>query len=244
MPFHFDVEALKKHPYTIGGVIIVGGLIIFYLLSKSGSSATASDGGLGEALQYDENQAQVNASLAAQQQQTQAQTQQAELEAQVSNTQTAASLDASNTATEANLADNIAGIIGSIYDTNASTVNNANEEVYTENVQSMADAVLENQTNAGVYENANNNATNLAATELGDNLYAEDVATIAPNIGKQYNSGGDLESATALEETILANGNPGVAALGSTGVASVTTSGNTLASNVVGSISNLLNKLS
>lgn len=248
MAFHFDFEALKKHPYAIGGAIIAGGLIIFYLLSRGGSSsASTSDGGVGAALQYDENMAQVQAGLTASQNQTQAQLAQQQLEAQVSNTQTAASVNVSNTQTEAQLGAAIASEVGNIYSTNSATQNNANELVYAENLQNMQDAVLENQTNAGVYENANNNATNLGATLAADNLYQQNVATLAPNFGKQYNSGGDLESATALEETVLAGGNPSVAIAGTSGVAGVTNTGVTtnaaLAGGITNSVSNLLNKL-
>jgi hypothetical protein len=244
MAFHFDFEAIKKHPYAIGGAIIAGGLLIFYLLSKSGGSSTAaSDGGVGAALQYDEQMAQVNAGLTAQQNQNQTQLAQSQLEAQVSNTQTAASLQAQNNSTAAQLADNIAGIVGSIYQTNANTVGNANQLVYTENVQNMTDSVLEDQINSGVVENANNNATALGATLAGDQMYENNVQTLAPLFGKSYNTGNDANRAFGEIETVLTGGNPGVATGGENLVQGVTTSGNNTASSITNSVAGVISKL-
>lgn len=243
MAFGFDVEALKKHPYAIGGAIIAGGLIIFYLLSRGGSSSASGGSDVTSALQYDSQMAQIQASLQAQQNQSQTQLAQSQLEAQVSNTQTAASLNAQNTATESQLATNIAGILGSIYQTNASTVNNANELVYTENIQNMADSVLEDQLNAGLVEHANDNATALGATLAGDQMYEQNVQTLAPDFGKQYNTGNDANRAFSEIETVLTQGNPGVAVGGENLVQGVTTSGNNTASSITNSVAGVISKL-
>ena len=230
-----DLALIKEHPYATGAVVIVGGLVVFYILS--GSQGSAGSGALGGGpssadyqamLAANSQAAQANAAASVQQQAQQTQLQQAQLEADVSNQQTAASLSASNTSTAAQLAATLAQVAASVQmnqtNMDAQTAQNANQYVYAENIQQMQDQVLESQINSGVIENANNNATALAATQVQADLSSQsitagltlaqqqesdynDLATyIAGKAGQPFNTANDANRATTLYSQILAGG--------------------------------------
>lgn len=272
----FDLQLIKDHPYATGGVVIVGGLIVFYLLSSSqGSSASAAPSSTGAddqsaALAYSSQIAQASAAAQVQTNAQQVQLQQTQLEADVAGKQLDDSLHINDVNTAATLAatlaqiqaqttqnaDNLTAQTTQNRDTlTAQTVQQGNQLVYAQNLQSMQDAVLESQIDAGVVENANNNATALAGTDASlayqkylaglqagiasqgitvaggiasqeESDYETNVQAILPNVGKAYNSGLDANNALALQETILARGNPGVAAAGVQSSTTATTSGN------------------
>jgi hypothetical protein len=271
----FNLQLIKDHPYATGGVVIVGGLIVFYLLSSSESSGAAPASSSGQpdqsaALAYSSQIAQANAAAEVQTNAQQVQLQQTQLQAQVASQQIDASLHTNDVNTAATLAATLAQIQAQTTQNQdslvaqttqnrdtltAQTVQQGNELTYAQNIQSMQDAVLESQINAGVVENANNNATALAGTDATldyqhyiaglqagvasqgltiagslaqseESDYEKNVQAILPNVGKAYNSGLDANNALALEETILARGNPGVAAAGVSSSTTATTSGN------------------
>jgi hypothetical protein len=254
----FDAELFKKHPYATGGVVIVGGLAVFYLLSRSqGSSAVASspaaaDAQLasiqaGAAVQTNAQQAalqaaQINASAA---------THQTDVSASVSNTQTLAALAASLFGTRS--ATEVAQI-----NADAATLQQANQETAQQNIAALQESGILSQVNAQAEELANNNATSLEA--LRDQLSAQgaiasqvissatglatqqqtdfekNVTLLAPTFGKQYNSALDANNAAAEIETVLAGGNPGVAATGIYSSTSAVSSGNAASAAKVGSV--------
>lgn len=173
----FDVKLLKEHPYATGAVVIIGGLIVFYLLSSSQSSGQAAASSTAApastdataALQYDAQMAQINAGQQTQQLQANVAIQQQAYQADIANNQTAASLEANNVNTAATLAATLAQLQSSDtqtqYNLEAETTQQANQLMYAQNIQQMQDSVLSTQINAGVLENANNNATALAGTQ-------------------------------------------------------------------------------
>jgi hypothetical protein len=173
-----NLELIKKHPYATGGVVIVGGLFVFYLLSRSqGSNSTVGAGqsGAGSStdyapiLSYNAQIAQIQAAQSQQQTAANVQLQQYAFQADIANKQTDASLEANNVNTAAQLAATLAQFQATTQQNRdtleAQTTQSANQLMYAQNIQQMQDAVLESQINAGVVENANNNATALAGTE-------------------------------------------------------------------------------
>jgi hypothetical protein len=260
-----DLKLIKEHPYATGGIVIVGGLIVFYLLSSSESgsaAAPASSPGQPDqsaALAYSAQLAQTQAAADVQNNAQQVQLQQTQLQAQIASQQIDASLQSNNVNTAATLAATLAQIQAQTQQNQttleAQTTQQANQLVYAQNIQQMQDSVLESQINAGVVENANNNATALAGTDatlnyqqqiaalqagiasqgltIAGNLaeseqsdYEQNVQAILPNVGKAYNSALDANNALALQETILASGNPAVAAAGVASSTTATASGN------------------
>ena len=250
----FDLTLLKQHPYATGGAVIVGGVVLFYLMSgsqSSGQPATSSSaGGTDYSSLYaaDAQLAQVNAAA---QVQTNAQSvalQQSQLEAQVSNYQTDASLEATKITTAAQLAATLAQY-------QSESTQNANQYAYALQLQQMQDQVLMSQINSGVLENANNNATALAATQVAADVskysigeaatlaaqqeadYQANVEAIIPQAGKSYNTANDANRATTLFSQILAKGDPSAVITNQTvqGVQNVATT-NAIASTVSSSI--------
>jgi hypothetical protein len=228
----FNLALLKEHPYTTGAVVIVGGLVVFYLLSASQSAPASGSSGNGAALQADEQAAQLNAQSSVANNQIDAQEQSQQLSAQTSDYQTQAGLQESDDQTAASLAGVLAQVQGQ-------EESQGDQYVFEENTTGMQDAVLEDQINAGVVENANNNATGLAG-ELGvadlqagiegqsinaatglayQQLTDEEsnINSIIPLAGQQKNSGLDATDQTGIFQTILSNGNAGVAAAGTQG---------------------------
>lgn len=254
----FDLEAIKKHPYATGGIVIVGGLVVLYLLSSGSSSTSSGSGDYASALGADEQLAAVQAGAAVQQGAQQVQLQQAQLEAQVSNNQTNAAVATGNFQTAAQLAASLASITGQVQIAGINSASQANSYVYAENLQSMQDAVLEDQINSGVIENANNNATALAATEYtvgtqgsiasqaltygyqlskqAQDTYAAQLPYIESQAGREYNSALDANNANAIFQTILSGGNPGVATAGVGSSAATAASGNAAMASEVGSV--------
>jgi hypothetical protein len=125
--------------------------------------------------------------------------------------------------------------------------------------------VLVDQINSGVVENANNNASAVAAlsittaanTTLGlaslndatslaqtqQSNYEANVNNIIPLAGQQKNSALDATDQTTLFQTILSGGNAGVAATGSSASASTAASGNSASVSKVGSVTSGLSSL-
>jgi hypothetical protein len=187
-----DLTLIKQHPYATGGVVIVGGLVAFYLLSSAqgGGAQASSSGGMSAAdyqayLQAQSSIAQANSAAQVQTNAQQVQLQQAQLEAQVANGQTAASIQNNNVSTAATLAATLAQIQAQTQQNSdsltaqtvqnrdmltAQTAQQANQLTYAQNIQQMQDDVLSSQINAGVAENANNNATALASTISSNDL--------------------------------------------------------------------------
>lgn len=198
----FDLELLKKHPYATGGIVIIGGIIVFYLLSSSQGSASqvqtvAAGGADPNLIAADEQLAQVQAGAQVQTNAQQVALAQAQLEAGVANNQTAASLSATQLQTAAQLATalstNQTNLAGAQISANAATAEQANQLVYAENLQGMQDQVLESQINSGVLENANNNATELAGLE-NNNSTGVQIAQLQTGIASQA-----LTDATQLQ---------------------------------------------
>jgi hypothetical protein len=265
---HFDLALLKEHPYATGAVVIVGGIVVFYLLSSGSSSSTAASSGnddYASTLSADEQLSQVQAAADVQTQQTQAQLQQAQLEAQVADSQTNASLQANDVNTAASLAGVLGQISGQVEENNSNNytavTEQANNDISQDNVYGMQEAVLEDQINSGVTENANNNATALAgsediaglqtqvslaslddATQLASQqqtAYDAQIPYIVQNAGSQQNSALDATDQTSIFQSILSQGNPSVAAAGTNASSSVAVGNNNSTSTLLGAIGKL-----
>jgi len=255
----FNLEGIKKHPYAVGSVVIIGGVLFFYILSgSSSSSATSASGSGGDYLSTYAQLAQVQSAASVQSGAQQVALQQSQQESALQEYQTNASLQATQTQTAAQLAATLAQIQGQ-------TTQSTNQYQYAVDLQSMQDQVLEDQINAGVTEDANNNATNLgatvatlqyqsgvasqsisAATQLAlaqQNDFETNVDQIIPLAGQQKNSALDATNQTSLFESILSNGNPGVATAGVSASASTAASGNSASAANVASISSGVSKI-
>jgi hypothetical protein len=203
----FDIELLKKHPYATGGVVIVGGLGVFFVLSRGGSSAPASasagnsDAEYAATLQAQSQMAQLSAATQLQTQQTQAQLSVAQLQAGVANNQIAAQQETTDKANEYALASALIGANASVLENAnnlaAATTQQTNELQYAQNIQSMQDSVLLDQINEGYAAHANDNATQLAG--LADTLeYQNNVANLQHDIASQ-----GLQDSTVLGQQEL-----------------------------------------
>ena len=268
---------IKEHPYAVGSAVIVGGIVILYLLSGSSSSTGASaSGDQAAVLQAEEAEAQINAGTQQQNAQTSAELQAAQLQAESEDQQTQASVDINNNNTAAQLAAQIyatqQGTTVTALNDNASTEQQANEDIFNQNTVAMQDSVLEDQINSGVVENANNNAAAVAGTQItagvtdlgiGDALtlatqqendaynlneqnnaaYDAEIPTITAEAGQQKNSALDANDQTALFASILAKGNPTVAATAINSSASSVASGNASSTANVSSISSGISSL-
>jgi hypothetical protein len=149
----------------------------------------------------------------------------------------------------------------------------ANAEISNQNVYAMQESELEDQINSGVVENANNNATAVAGAQIqagvtdlgiGDSLtlsqqqendaynlasqnetaYDAEIPTIVSEAGQQKNSALDATDQTSLFQTILAQGNPTVAAGGTSASTTAAVSGNATGVATIGSIASGLTSLS
>jgi hypothetical protein len=125
--------------------------------------------------------------------------------------------------------------------------------------------VLTDQINSGVEENANNNASAVAAlnittganTTLGlaslndatglaqeqQTNFETNVNNIIPLAGQQKNSALDATDQTSLFQTILSGGNSSVASTGTSASASTAASGNAASVSKVGSVTSGLTSL-
>lgn len=192
---HFNLALLKEHPYATGGVVIVGAIVVFFLLSSSqGSSAVAAT---NPASSDDADLANVQAAAQVQTNAQQVQLAQTQLEAGVENNQTQASVDLGQVQTAAQLAASLASIAASVQtndsDNFAAITEQANQEVSNENIYGMQEGVLLDQINAGVAENANNNATNLAGTEYGDTIQGQVALTSLDDATKLATQGQTIQ---------------------------------------------------
>lgn len=97
----FDLGEIKKHPYVVGGLVLVGGFVLYMLLSGSSSSGGSSD--LSTVAAADSNAEQIAAASAAANAQVQQQQQATQLQAQVANNQVQAAYESQNNQTDAAL---------------------------------------------------------------------------------------------------------------------------------------------
>jgi hypothetical protein len=196
-----DIGAwVKEHPLTTGAVVI-GGLVLLLVLSKSGSSGGSNVA--ASEINADSQLAQVNAASQAQTQQTQAQLAAVQAQAQVASNQANAAVSAQNTQTAAQL---ILGLQTTNNQTN--TTDTANElqagiEGQTLDVQAQSNTlqagVANNEIQASVNENTNNNATALAGlnAQIGG---TEDIANL--QAGLQSTA---LADTTTLQQQLINN---------------------------------------
>jgi hypothetical protein len=267
----FNLGLLKEHPYITGSVVVVGGIVVFYLLSSSGSSSASSgNSDYASALAADSANQQAQAAAAIQTNAQNAQLQATQIAASVQNNQTAASVTENDTNTLAALAATLQGNNDSVdvnqTNADAATLQQANQLTSEQNIYSIQEGGLEDQINQAAEENANNNATSLsglvdqlnaqgqiasqtigAATTLAmqQQTYQEqNVQSILPNVGKQYNSALDANNANAEYETILSGGSPTVATAGVNSSASTANSANAATASILSSISKLGSSIS
>lgn len=261
----FDIGLLKKHPYATGAVVIVGGIVVFYLVSSGGNASAgtvSSDGGVAAA---DATLGQAQAAAAIQTNAQNAQIQQAQIAASTQNQQTDASVNVQDTSTlaalVAALGGNQTGLEVTQSNNDAATLQQQNQEVSNQNVEALQESGIQDQINEAYNINANNNSTSLQGledtlTEQGAiaqqtlgiaGTLAEDQQTafdsqipyIVQNAGDQKNSALDATDQTSIFQTILSGGNPGVAVAGTAASASTANSGNASTASIINSISKL-----
>lgn len=229
----FNLALIKKHPYATGGVVIVGALIFFYLLSDSGNSgsSTNSSNGIDYSALASANAQIASISAGVQQQQiaANAQNQQAALAADVTNNQTAASLSATKYQTDAATAVALASIAA----TTTQNEDNILGQVKQASIQGdVAKAQLdteyaENALAAGVATHTIDASTSIATqtnqleyqlmsqqqqnqADLNKSIFEYTSKTGLANTPNRDN----LNSATSILQTLATGGNPGVAATG------------------------------
>jgi hypothetical protein len=257
---------IKKHPYAIGGVVIVGGLVVFYLLSRgSSSSASPASSSNSDYLAASSAEGQAQAAAAIQTNAQNAAIQQAQINASSTNLQTSAAQDVANTQTIASLIATLSGnkTAAEVTQSNndAATLQQSNAEITQQNEFSIQEQGLQAQVNEAEEENANNNSTSLAglvdtlnyqgaiasqvigsATTLATQQQAyqeQNTEALIPTFGKQYNSALDANNAAAETLTVLSGGNPVVANTGVISSASSTAVGDSASASIINSISKL-----
>lgn len=261
----FNLEMLKKHKIGVGIVVVAGGIAVLYVLSSRGSTASAAPSGDSDILAAESAQGQAQAAVAVQTNAQNAAIQQAQINASVQNQQTSAGEDVADTQTLASLVaaldSNKTNIAVTQSNNDTAVALNADTLTAQQNIFSIQEAGLEDQINQASQENANNNATSLAA--LVDQLNAqgqiatqvigdsynlstqqqqyteENTQALIPTFGKQYNSGLDASAAAAETLTVLSGGNPGVAGAGVVGTSSVANTGTISNASIINSISKL-----
>jgi hypothetical protein len=185
-----DFELLKKHPYAIGSVVIIGGIGVLYLMSSGSTSGPAPSSDYAAALNADTQIAAVQAGVATQTANSQAQQNTAAINASVANTQTAAQLSATNTSTYAQL-------FSSLFSTQAAV-----------KVQSLQDEVINGQTVAAAQEEQDNNQAALQALseQLGFQSQVEadktSGLTQAYALAKEIAEGGGPQAGTTLSNVL------------------------------------------
>lgn len=248
-----DLAVLKKHPYATGGIIIVGALGVFYVLSRQSSSSAATSTGGNSILAADTALGQAQAAAAVQTNAQNAAIQQATINASSVNLQTNAAASVANNQTIASLIAALSGNKTNIAVTqsnnDAITLQQKNAEISQQNIYSLQEEQLSHQYDLAAQQHANDNATSLAglvdtlnyqgqiATQVissGTTLaqqkeanWETNVQAILPNVGKKYNSALDANNASAAYMTILSGGSPYVAASGVQSSTIATQSGNT-----------------
>lgn len=261
----FNLKLLEKHKYATGAVIIVGGIAVFYLLSRGGSAPAATSSGNGDILAADASLAQTQAAAAVQTNGQNAALQVAQINAQSTNLQTSAAEDVTNTQTLAALVAALSGNKTNIAVTqsnnDAAVAMNADTLTAQQNIFSIQEAGLEDQINQAAQENANNNATSLAglvdtlnyqgqiatqvigsATQLATQKESDtqqNTQALIPSFGKTYNSALDANNANAEILTVLSGGNPVVANTGVQSSVPVAQSGNAATASILNSITKL-----
>jgi hypothetical protein len=264
--FHFNLSLLKSHPYATGGIVIVGGVIVYYFISR-GSSGTQTSAQVGDAnvAAEDTSLQQTQAAAAVQTNAQNAAIQQAQIAASSQDYQTSAAEDVSNTQTLAALVAALSGNQTTLQVTqsnnDAATLQQANQETANQNIEAIQESGIEDQINQAYNISANTNATNLAG--LQDTLSAQqnvDLATISSatslasqqqaaydteipyivqNAGDQKNSALDATDQTSIFQTILSGGNAGVAAAGTAASSTANVAGEAQAGSILGQISKL-----
>lgn len=247
----FDLAAFKKHPYVMGGAVLIGAVVLFLLLRRQQSSQSASSGASIYGLQS--NLAQINAASQMQAYQTQAQLQQTQLQAQVANNQQVYATQIAQQQNDAQLVvalENLrTGLQTVQVNAAAQTTQQANQLMYAQNIQAMQDAVLSSQINAGVREHLSDNETQLAQYGIAAD-YATVVAGLqhdiaTKNIANSYNLnqqvisniknvGGSQNRVSLLES---ASGNYAGAIAAEYGQTASSISGDNFLSNLMRSIS-------
>jgi hypothetical protein len=264
--FHFNLSLLKSHPYATGGIVIVGGVIVYYFISR-GSSGTQTSAQVGDAnvAAEDTSLQQTQAAAAVQTNAQNAAIQQAQIAASSQDYQTSAAEDVSNTQTLAALVAALSGNQTTLQVTqsnnDAATLQQANQETANQNIEAIQESGIEDQINQAYNISANTNATNLAG--LQDTLSAQqnvDLATISSatslasqqqaaydteipyivqNAGDQKNSALDATDQTSIFQTILSGGNAGVAAAGTAASSTANVAGEAQTGSILGQISKL-----
>lgn len=217
---HFDFSAVKKHPAIIA-VILFGAFIVYRLLNSSGSNAA----------QVPAQSAVDPSHLAAVQGQTAEQV--AQIQADAVSKQTDASVAISQNQLEAQLAQIDAAFNLGKYQTDAQVTTAGMQQQVQDAAISAAsyqktidDATINAQTYASAQiENKYLDYSHDLATTAESN-YEANVQAIIPHAGDKKNSALDATDQTALFQTILASGNPSVAATGTSASASADASGN------------------
>lgn len=262
----FNFAEIKKHPYAVGGVVIVGGLVVFYLLSRSSSSSVSGvSGDASSTLAADTTLGQAQAAAAVQTNGQNAALQAAQISANSTNLQTSAAEDVSDTQTVASLLaalnGNATNVSINTANDNATTLQQENSETAEQNIYSLQESGLEDQINQAAEENANNNSTSLAGLvdtlnyqgELGSQIIGsattlaqqqqtdteENTQALIPTFGKQYNSALDANNAAAETLTVLSGGNASVAGEGVVSSASSVAAGDNASASIINSISKL-----
>lgn len=187
----FNLALLKEHPYATGAVVIIGGIVAFYLISSGGSgssSSSSSDNGFGEALAAQAQAQQTNAAAEVQNNQTQAEVQAAQLTAQTTDQQTSAAQETTDTSTIASLINGLYGTQAAVAVNNsnntAATTQSANQLVYAQNLQSMQDSVLEDNINTSAQEQEYGDDVSLQGLEDND-TYQQNITTLQAGVASQ-----------------------------------------------------------
>lgn len=261
----FDFAALKKHPYAVGGVVIVGALGVFYVLSRNSASSVsgvATDNSGVAAADASLGQAQAAAAIQTNAQNAAIQT--ASINASSTDLQTNAAESVANNQTVASLIAALSGnkTTAEVTQSNndAATLQASNAEIAQQNIYQLQEEQLTHQYDIAAQEQANNNSTNLAglvdtlnyqgqiatqviggATQLALQQQANTQANtqaLIPTFGKQYNSALDANNAAAEILTVLSGNNAGVANSGVQSSTVATQSGNAANSSNIAAITN------
>lgn len=220
----FDTGLIKKHPYASGAAVIIGGLLFFYLISGGSSSPVSSSNGSVVVGGEDPQLAQVQAGALVQQQSLQAQTTQAQIAANLAQYQTDAAADTTNTQTAAELAATLAQYQA------LTTVSGMQTQVALgQQSTDLATAQIAGAVNMDAIDTAGyltNKQLDYAQQDalnqysLNQQIFNYGTTTGLANTPNRDN----LNSLTAILQTLSTGGNPSVATSGNSTNASTQTS--------------------
>lgn len=265
----FNLGLLKEHPYITGGVVIVGGIVVYFLISGSSGGTAGTVSSASGVAAADATLGQVQAAAAVQTNAQNAAIQQAQIAASSANYQTDASVNVQNTSTLAALVAALSGNQTSLEVTrsnnDAATLQQQNQLVAEQNIYALQESGLQDQINQQYNISANTNATNLAAfqsqlaeqgsiaqqtlgiagtlAEQQQAAYDSQIPYIVTHAGQQQNSALDATDQTSIFQTILSGGNAGVAATGTAASASAAASGNAANASQIASITGGIAKI-